>query len=330
MRHATLRQMQIFDAVARNLSFSRAAREMGLSQPAVSLQIKQLEGLSGLPLFEQVGRSLSLTQAGLTLLGHVRDILGAVNDAEAVMEALKGSRAGALRIGVVSTAKYFAPSLLSAFTAGRPGVDLSLTVANRETVLSLIAENALDLFIMGRPPVDPPVRAVPFAPNPMVMIAAPGHRLVGRPATMADLASETVLMRETGSGTRMLMEKLLAESGIVPRRQMEMSSNETIKQAVMAGMGVSLLSRHTMGLELAVGLLRELQVAGLPVQRTWYVVIREGKHLLPIAEEMVAFLKAQGEALMARASHADLSMRLADGPVGSVADAVVSGGRPVA
>lgn len=308
MRHATLRQMQIFETVARNLSFSKAAREMGLTQPAVSLQIKQLEGLTGLSLFEQVGRSLHLTRAGAALLEHVRTILGAVHDAEEAVEAMKDSRLGALRIGVVSTAKYFAPSLLSVFTAKRPGVDLSLTVANRETVLSLIAENALDLFIMGRPPVDPPVRAEPFAPNPMVMVAAPDHPLQGRSVTMADLAGETVLMREAGSGTRILMEKLLADSGVTPRRQIEMSSNETIKQAAMAGMGVSLLSRHTMGLELAVGLLRELAVEGLPIQRRWYVVIREGKHLLPVAEEMVTFLKDRGEALMAAASHADLEI----------------------
>ncbi|MBK1663795.1 LysR family transcriptional regulator [Rhodospirillum rubrum] len=298
MRHATLRQMQIFDAVARHLSFSNAARELGLTQPAVSLQIKQIEALAGLPLFEQMGRVLLLTQAGTILLGHVRTILAAVTDADKAMDALKGKRAGALRIGVVSTAKYFAPRLLSVFTAGYPGVELGLTVANREQILGMIQENALDLFIMGRPPTEPAVRAERFAPNPMVMVAASDHPLVRRKLTFHDLSGETFLMREPGSGTRILMEKLMTDHGVLPHRMIEMSSNETIKQAVMAGMGISLLSRNTMNLELSVGRLVILDVEGLPIQRDWYVVIREGKHLLPVAEAMVAFLKARGEDLL--------------------------------
>ncbi|GEO80936.1 LysR family transcriptional regulator [Pararhodospirillum oryzae] len=301
MRHATLRQMQIFEAVARHLSFSDAARTMGLTQPAVSLQIKQLEGMAGLKLFEQIGRTLSLTPAGQTLLGHVRIILGAVQDTEEAMEALRGSRAGVLRIGVVSTAKYFAPGLLSAFTARHPGVELSLTVANRERILALIADNALDVFVMGRPPTDPPVLAQPFAANPMVMVAPPDHPLIGRKVRLIDLEGETFLLREPGSGTRILMETLLAEGGVTPRRVIEMSSNETIKQAVMAGMGVSLLSRLTMTLELTVGRLHELDVEGLPVRRQWYVVIRQGKHLLPVAEALVAFLKDEGAGLIGQA-----------------------------
>nr|P52595.1 RecName: Full=HTH-type transcriptional regulator CbbR; AltName: Full=RuBisCO operon transcriptional regulator [Rhodospirillum rubrum]AAB27779.1 LysR-type transcriptional activator [Rhodospirillum rubrum] len=292
IRHAPrhLRQMQIFDAVARHLSFSNAARELGLTQPAVSLQIKQIEALAGLPLFEQMGRVLLLTQAGTILLGHVRTILAAVTDADKAMDALKGKRAGALRIGVVSTAKYFAPRLLSVFTAGYPGVELGLTVANREQILGMIQENALDLFIMGRPPTEPAVRAE-LAPNPMVMVAASDH-LVRRKLTFHDLSGETFLMREPGSGTRILMEKLMTDHGVLPHRMIEMSSNETIKQAVMAGMGISLLSRNTMSLELSVGRLVILDVEGLPIQRDWYVVIREGKHLAPVAEAMVAFLKA--------------------------------------
>lgn len=302
MRHATLRQMQIFEAVARTLSFSDAARSMGLTQPAVSLQIKQLEGLSELKLFEQVGRTLGLTPAGEVLLDHVRTILGAVRDAEEAMDALKGARAGLLRIGVVSMAKYFAPAVLSAFTARHPGVDLALTVANREQILDLMAENSLDVFLMGRPPVEPPVEALAFATNPMVMVAPPTHPLLGHRLHLADLAQETFLLREPGSGTRMLLEKLLSDAGLTPRRSYEMSSNETIKQAVMAGMGVSLLSRHTMGLELSVGRLRELTVEGLPIERHWYVVTRRGKRLLPVAEALVRFLRDEGAALIERAT----------------------------
>lgn len=294
MRHATIRQLQIFDAVARNLSFSRAADELHLSQPAVSLQIKQLEGLVGLSLFEQIGRQLHLTTAGDTVLGHARAVLGAMSDAEAAVAALRGRRAGGLRIAVISTAKYFAPSLLSAFLAGYPGVELSLAIANREQVLALLRDNQVDLAIMGRPPNDFPVVAVPFAKHPMVMIACPSHPLARRPITMEMLAGETFLVREQGSGTRVLMEGLLAEHNVVAGRSIEMASNETIKQAVMADMGVSLLSRHTIGLEVSVGLLSILQVEGLPVLRNWFVVYRASKKLLPVASAFVDFLHDEG------------------------------------
>jgi LysR family transcriptional regulator, low CO2-responsive transcriptional regulator len=294
MRHATIRQMQVFDTVARRLSFSRAAEELHLSQPAVSLQIKQLEGLVGLALFEQIGRQLYLTTAGETVLGHARTVLGAVADAEEAVAALRGRRIGGLRIAVISTAKYFAPSLLSAFLSGYPGVELSLAIANREQVLAMLKANQVDLAIMGRPPADFPVAAVPFAKHPMVMIASPSHRLTRRPITLQDLDGETFLVREPGSGTRTLMEGLLAEHSVVAGRSIEMASNETIKQAVMAGMGVSLLSRHTIGLEVSVGLLSILQVKGLPVLREWFVVHRESKQLLPVAGAFVNFLREEG------------------------------------
>lgn len=301
MRHATLRQMQVFDAVARHLSFSRAANELHLTQPAVSMQVKQLEGLAGLPLFEQVGRQLYLTAAGDTLLGHARAILGAVADAEEAMAALRGQRAGGFRIGVVSTAKYFAPSLLSAFTAGYPGVEVSLAVANRSQILSDLAENRVDLALMGRPPTDLKVEAVVFAPHPHVMIAAPSHPLARKRLPLSELDGEAFLVREQGSGTRLLMERLLAEHGVTPGRLMEMASNETIKQAVMAGMGISFLSAHTIGLEVSVGRLVVLDVEDTPVERQWHVVWREGKRLLPVAGAFVDFLKARGAALIEEA-----------------------------
>ncbi|MCR6628672.1 MAG: LysR family transcriptional regulator [Magnetospirillum sp.] len=304
MRYATIRQMQVFEAVARHMSFSRAAEELHLSQPAVSLQIKQLEGLAGLPLFEQLKRRLYLTAAGETLLGHFRAVLAAVADAEAAMAAMRGRRAGGLRLAVVSTAKYFAPPLLSAFLAGYPGVDLSLAIANREQVLAQLAANEVDLAIMGRPPTDFPVQSVPFAKHPMVMIAPPDHPLARRKARMADLGGETFLVREQGSGTRILMEGLLASHSVVPGHTIEMASNESIKQAVMAGMGVSLLSRHTIGLELSVGRLAVLDLQGLPIQRDWYVVTREGKQLLPVAAAFVRFLQEEGAARIEAATRA--------------------------
>lgn len=293
MRHATIRQMQIFDAVARCLGFSRAADELGLTQPAVSLQIKQIESLAGMALFESVGRQLFLTAAGEALLGHARAILGAVADAEKAMEAIRGGKAGGLRVAVVSTGKYFAPQLLAAFMEGYPGVELSLAVANRQQVLDMLGRNETDLAIMGRPPTDLAVTATPFADHPMVFIAKPGHPLARRKLTMEALASETMLMRESGSGTRILLEALLSDYRLTPRR-IEMASNETIKQAVMAGMGISLLSRHTIGLEVSVGRLAILDVADTPVVRQWHVVHRDGKRLLPVAEALIAFLLSQG------------------------------------
>lgn len=294
MRHATVRQMQVFEAVARHLSFSRAARELNLTQPAVSLQIKQLEGLARLPLFEQVGRRLHLTGAGEVLLGHAHAILGAVADSEEAMTALRGQRAGGLKIGGVSTAKYFAPFLLSAFAGGFPGVEVALTVVNRQRVVELLDENAIDLALMGQPPTDQRFTATRFADHPLVVIAAPTHRLAHRRAAASDLSGETFLVREPGSGTRAAMERLLAEHGVVPGRTIEMASNETIKQAVMAGMGISFLSQHTVGLEVSVRRLEILNVEGTPVLRQWNVVHREGKRLLPVAEAFIRFLGEQG------------------------------------
>jgi DNA-binding transcriptional LysR family regulator len=286
--------MQIFDAVARHLSFSRAAEELHLSQPAVSLQIKQLEGLVGLPLFEQMKRRLFVTAAGETVLEHARAILTAVNDGEKAVQDLCGRKAGGLRIAVISTAKYFAPSLLSEFLKGYPGVELILSVANREKILEMLQNNEVDLAIMGRPPTDFPVIAETFARHPMVMVAAPNHPLVRRTNSVEDFSGETFLMREQGSGTRTLMEAMLYEHKVIPSRTIEMSSNETIKQAVMAGMGVSLLSLHTIGLESSVGLISILTVKGLPIVRDWYVVRRVNKHLLPVAQSFVDFLHKEG------------------------------------
>lgn len=302
MRHATLRQMQVFEAVARHLSFSKAAQELNLTQPAVSLQVKQLEGLARLPLFEQVGRRLYLTGAGEVLLGHAYAILGAVTDSEEAMAALRGQKAGGLKIGGVSTAKYFAPFLLSAFAGGYPGVDVALTVANRQRVVELLDENAIDLALMGQPPADQRFTATRFADHPLVVIAAPTHPLAGRRIPAKALSGETFLVREQGSGTRAAMERLLAEHGVIPGRTIEMSSNETIKQAVMAGMGVSFLSQHTVGLEVSVRRLEILPVDGTPVLRHWNVVHREGKRLLPVAEAFIRFLGEHGARVLDEAT----------------------------
>lgn len=305
MRRATLRQMQVFDAVARHLSFSRAAQELNLTQPAVSLQIKQLEGITKLPLFEQIGRQIFLTGAGDTLLIHIRAVLEDIKQADLSMAALRGESAGRLSIGVVSTAKYYAPSILSSFTSGYPEIDLNLKVANRAQILALLADNEIDAALMGRPPESIDVEATIFAKHPSVFIAAPDHPLTKGHHKLKDLSGEVFIVREQGSGTRILMESLMQKGHIVPSQIIEMANNETIKQAVMANMGISFISKHTVGLEVSVKKLAILDVDGTPVQRDWHVVHRRGKRLLPVVEAFITYLKGYGAMMVADATMSD-------------------------
>jgi DNA-binding transcriptional LysR family regulator len=291
LRHATLRQLQVFEAVARQLSFSRAAAELHLTQPAVSMQVKLLEGQAGMPLFERLGKKIFLTEAGTELHRHSRAITQQLRDADEALAARKGLSQGRLVITMVSTAKYFVPPLLARFLKQHPGVTIKLSANNREIVLKQLAENEVDLAIMGRTPQGMEAVAVPFARHPHVVIAAPDHPLAKkRRIRLARLAEETFLIREPGSGTRGLLERLFSEHGLRLNVSMEMASNETIKQAVQAGMGISLLSRHTIGLELKTRRLTVLDVEGLPIVRDWHVVHLAAKRLSPVAQAFKAFL----------------------------------------
>ncbi len=297
LRRVTLRQLRVFEAVARHLSFSRAAAELHLTQPAVSMQVKSLEGEAGLPLVEQIGKTIHLTEAGRELLARARSIARELEAAEEALDAMRGLTHGRLAIGLVSTAKYFAPALLGRFLKAHPGVTVKLGVDNREAMIGLLAANQVDLAIMGRPPQNLATTAEAFAPHPHVVIAPPDHPLAGRRGIpLARLADETFLIREPGSGTRGLLERLFSEHELALTVGMEMDSNETIKQAVIAGMGISLLSRHTVGLELATRRLVVLDVAGLPIVRNWFVVHLTAKRLSPIAQALKAFLLAEGAA----------------------------------
>ena len=299
MKNVTLRQLKVFEAVARRLSFSRAAEELHLTQPAVSMQVKSLEAEAGLPLTEQLGKKIFLTDAGAELARHARLIAQQLNEAAEALAALRGVRGGRLAIGVVSTAKYFAPRLLTIFRARHSGVELRLGVHNREEIVRQLADNEIDLAIMGSPPPEMETVADVFAQHPLVIIAAPDHPLVKRRRIIpADLAQETFLIREPGSGTRSAMERYFSEHGVVLANTFEMSSNETIKQAVMAGMGLSFISEHTIGLELAVGRIVKLRVVGTPVLRQWHVVRRAEKQLLPLAESFIEFLRKEGTGLI--------------------------------
>lgn len=300
LRHATLRQLRVFGTVARALSFSAAARELHLTQPAVSLQIKQLEDHAGLPLFERIGRKIQLTEAGRELHARSHAIGQELAGAEERLDALRGLTQGRLTIALVSTAKYFAPPLLGRFLKAHPGVTLKLAVDNRQAVIAQLAANQVDFAIMGRPPEELETVAEPFARHPHVIVAPPDHPLAGkRRLELERLRDETFILREQGSGTRGLLERMLADRKIPLKVSMEMASNETIKQAVIAGMGISFLSLHTVGLELAAGRLVTLDVAGLPVVRDWYVVHLARKPLSPVAAALRAFLLREAPKLLA-------------------------------
>src|SRR5579872_6105243 len=295
MRNVTLRQMRVFSTVARNLSFTRAARELHLTQPAVSQQVKLLEEEVGLPLFEHIGRKVHLAPAGIELLRYTEQAMELLRQASESLSAMRGLKRGVLKLGAVSTAKYFAPSLLSAFTPAYPEVTIKFAVGNRGEIIKQMAANEIDLVIMGRPPRELDTIAEPFAKHPLIIIASPGHPLAGRRRIpLKQLASEQFLIREEGSGTRASMEYVFRERQVPFRVSMEVSSNETIKQAVMANMGISFISAHTVGLELAAGKLASLDVIGLPIVRDWYVIHLREKHLAPIAAAFRAFLLSQG------------------------------------
>jgi DNA-binding transcriptional LysR family regulator len=286
MKNVTFRQLRVFTEVARRLSFVRAAEALHLTPPAVTMQVKELEAGVGLPLFDRRGRTVSLTTTGEYFLVYARRLLATLKDAEDAMARLRRIEGGVLNVGLVSTAKYFVPRLLARFCEDHPGVEVRLHVAgNREQLVALLHANEIDLAVMGRPPKEMATRSEPFAAHPLVFVAPIGHRMLARgsvPATM--LADLPLIAREPGSGTRKAMEQFFEAHGIAPRIAMEMSSNETIKQAVMAGLGVSFLSLHTLGLELTNGLIARLEVEGTPVIKTWNLVHLLAKVLSPAAE----------------------------------------------
>jgi DNA-binding transcriptional LysR family regulator len=301
MRGITIRQLQIFVAAAGHLSFARTSEQLHLTQAAVSLQIKQLETMVGLSLFERRGKKLALTEAGEHLLHYARQILDALKDADAAISALKGLTGGHIRVGVVSTAKYFAPALIARFQERHPGVRVSLSVNNREVIVRELERNEIDVAIMGTPPQRIETNALLFADHPLVVIAPVSHPLAkARRISLSALAGETFIVREQGSGTRSSMERFFVARRFAAKIGAVMSSNETIKQAVMAGMGIALLSRHTIGLELQTGRLAELDVVGLPLMRKWYVVRRAGRFESPATTAFVDFVVANAPEVLDR------------------------------
>jgi DNA-binding transcriptional LysR family regulator len=299
MRNATLRQLKVFETVARHLSYSRAAEELHLTQPAVSIQIKTLEGHVGLPLFEQLGKKIYLTPCGAELLHHSRAIIQQFQEAEEALTQFKGISGGKLNVAVISAGDYFFPRLLVEFARRHPGVKLNLTVHNREQLLGQLENNLTDISIMVRPPLEMDTVNESFAPHPYVIVAPPNHRLAGKKnIPMSVLKREMFVVREKGSDTWNSMEDGFGEDLKDIKIAMEIRSTETIKQAVIAGIGVGFLSAHTIGMELQAGSLVVLDVENFPVMLNWYVVHRRNKRLPPVALAFKNFLLSDGADLI--------------------------------
>jgi DNA-binding transcriptional LysR family regulator len=292
MRRLTLRQFRVFEAVARHLSFSKAATELHLSQPAVSMQVRGIEVILGLPLTEQLGKKIYLTEAGREVLHASRQITARLDDLQANLMQLRGIDSGRLNLAVTTTVSAVATDILARFRGRHPNVSIHLDVSNRESVLNQLAANRIDLAIMGQVPAGLDLEATRFMDNPLVVIAPPDHPLAlkKKKVSIRDLASEPFLVREAGSGTRGAMERFFADRGQALRTSMEMSSNEAIKQAVQAGLGLGILSLQTLELELALKRLVVLDVEGFPIMRHWYVVHRVDKRLSPATQAFKEFV----------------------------------------
>jgi LysR family transcriptional regulator for metE and metH len=301
VRGLTIRQLRALATVEKTRSVTAAANQLHLTQPAVTLQLRNLQELAGLPLIQRTGDGMLLTDAGrevLTLCGRIE---AALADCETSLEMMAGKTAGRISIGAVSTAKYFVPFAIAGFSKLYPDIEIRLTIGNRQETSEALRGYELDFAIMGRPPmgIDMDVRLI--GDHPHVIIAPITHRLARKlRLKLADLADETFLMREPGSGTRGLMENLFETAGVRPKIGMAMSSNETIKQAVIAGLGIAFISAHTVATELDERRLVTLDVDGLPVVRQWFVLSRKDKVLMPPARAMLEFLSAKGAQFLPR------------------------------
>jgi DNA-binding transcriptional LysR family regulator len=287
----TLRQLQVFESVADELSFTRASEKLHLSQPAVSIQVKHLEESVGLPLFEHAGKKISLTEAGWILYRCSQTIRGVLEDAGEQIDELMGIQRGKLDITVATTASYFASRILAGFARRFPQIAISLDVTNREALLRQLELNQCDLVIMGEPPRGKRLKSMPIMENPLVIIASPDHPFASRKKIpVKDLGEQTFVFRESGSGTRAAIMRFFDKKGIPIQITMEMTSNEAIKQTVQAGLGLGIVSLHTVELELETGSLVELDVAHFPLKRFWYLVRRADKQMSPVAQRFASYV----------------------------------------
>jgi DNA-binding transcriptional LysR family regulator len=297
--HATLHQLKVFEATARHGSFTRAAEELYLTQPTVSIQVKQLTKAVGLPLFEQIGKRLYLTQAGQKLLETCQEIFSGLDQFEMAISDLKGLKQGQLRLAVITTAKYFVPRLLGPFCQRFPGIDISLKVTNHQNIQERMANNDDDLYIISSPPEQPDLNIHPFLENPLVVIGPKDHPLAGKAKVpIQALNGEQFIMREPGSGTRHAVQKLFAEHEVDVKVRLELGSNEAIKQAIAGGLGVSVLSLHTIISEGTKGEFAILDIEHFPIERHWYVASLAGKQLSVVSQAFLTYLLEESHAMV--------------------------------
>lgn len=301
MIHATLHQLKVFEATARHGSFTRAAEELFLTQPTVSIQVKQLTKAIGLPLFEQIGKRLYLTQAGQKLLSTCQSVFEQLDQLEMSVSDLKGMKQGRLRIAVITTAKYFVPRLLGPFCQRYPGIDISLEVTNHQNIQERMLENQDDLYIISQAPEQPDLTVYPFLENPLVVLAPRSHPLVGQSSVpITALNQESFVMRESGSGTRQAVQKLFEEHDIAVKVRLELGSNEAIKQAIAGGLGISVLSQHTIISEGTQGEFAVLDIEHFPIERHWYVATLANKQLSVVAETFLKYLLDESHTMVER------------------------------
>lgn len=295
IRHATLRQIQVFESVARNLSFTRAAEELHLTQPTVSAQVKSLVEAINMPLYEQIGRNIYLTEVGEEVASSCREVINHFSNLEILLDDFRGVKRGRLRVAVMTTAKYFLPVALGEFCKKYPNIDLDLTIKNREALLKRIYQNMDDIYILGQiPPSNLELEVIPFVPNPLVMIANKNHPLAGKKVTLKRLSKEPFIMREQGSGIRQAVEKLFSDKGLKVNERLTMTTNEAIKHCVVGELGVACVSKHALSLSKSEGPIVELDVEGFPVEKQWNIVYPAGKELSLLAQEFLEFLQEKG------------------------------------
>lgn len=290
-KQATLHQLEVFAAIAKTGSFTKAAEELFLTQPTVSQQMKQLTKAIGVPLYEQIGRRIFLTEAGRAVLQASENISLCLDQLQETIAALQGMKKGHLRLATITTGKYFVPRLLGLFRQHYPGIKISLQIGNRQQILERLANNQDDLYFIGQPPKDLDINIRHFLDNPLVVIAPRSHPLVKEKKISLDqLMQEPLIMRESGSGTRMAVEEFLAENRLTMNVEMEISNNEAIKQAVYGGLGLSILSIYSLILEGLDGPLAVLDVDGFPIKKHWYIIYPNGKQLSIVAQTFLDYL----------------------------------------
>ncbi|NJL80770.1 MAG: LysR family transcriptional regulator [Richelia sp. RM2_1_2] len=292
----TLDQLKVFEAAARHSSFTRAAEELFVTQPTVSMQVKHLTQAVGVPLFEYVGKRIYLTEAGREVLSTCKEIFKSLDRLETAIVDLKGMKQGRLRLAAVTTTKYFIPKLLKPFCKLYPGVSVSLEITNHNVLLSRLNDNLDDLYILSCPPEREDMEAKPFLDNPLVLVAPCDHPLaLKRNISLKYLTNEPFIMREQGSGTRKVVENFFAQHQISVPINLELGSNEAIQQAVIDGLGLSVLSLHTLNSTEKINKLAILDVEGFPIYRQWHIAYPKKKQLSITASTFLEYLLLQSQ-----------------------------------